>query len=75
MDHLATVFLNSIPIVHGLLDPGRFLARLSLPPTHNRFPHPAVLHAMAAVASRYTACVTLAPFSLHARLFSARDPA
>lgn len=55
MDHLAQVFLNSVPVVQGLFNPGRFLSRLSLPPTHDKFHHPAVLHAVCALAARYTA--------------------
>ena len=59
MDHLAQVFLNSVPVVHGLFHPGRFLTRLSLPPSHTDFPHPAILHAICAVSARYTAYVSL----------------
>jgi hypothetical protein len=61
MDHLAQVFLSSVPVVQGLFNTGRFLSRLSLPPTHDNFPHPAVLHAVCAVAARYTAYVALSP--------------
>lgn len=33
------------------------MARLKLPPTHNNFPHTALLHAICAVTARYTAAV------------------
>jgi hypothetical protein len=36
-----------------------FCARLSLPPSHVHFPHPALLHAICAVAARYSAAVKI----------------
>ena len=33
------------------------MARLALPPRHPDFPHPALLHAICAVAARYSAAV------------------
>jgi hypothetical protein len=37
------------------------MARLQLPPTHDEFPHPALLHAISAHASSYTAWVNNLP--------------
>jgi hypothetical protein len=51
-----TVF-NSIPAISRLLHRPSFIARLSLPPTHPDFPHSALLHAICAVAARYSATV------------------
>jgi hypothetical protein len=36
-----------------------FRSRLSLPPSHVHFPHPALLHAICAVAARYSAAVKI----------------
>lgn len=57
VDHMVNTFFNVVPSVPRLLHKQRFLARLSLPPTHPDFPHVALIHAICAVSARYTAVV------------------
>ncbi|KAK0545854.1 hypothetical protein OC846_005494 [Tilletia horrida] len=48
--HLAEIFFSKCPI-RNMLNKGNFMAALSLPPRHPDRPHPALLHAMLAVAA------------------------
>jgi hypothetical protein len=48
-----------VPSVHRLLHRQSLLARLALPPTHSDFPHASLLHAICAVAARYSAAVNV----------------
>ncbi|RXK41931.1 hypothetical protein M231_00652 [Tremella mesenterica] len=57
VDHMVNTFFSVVPSTPRLLHRQRFQARLTLPPTHPDFPHPALLHAICAVAARYTAAV------------------
>ncbi|WVQ70792.1 hypothetical protein IAR50_000314 [Cryptococcus sp. DSM 104548] len=57
VDHLVETFFATIPSVSRVIHRQSLLARLSLPPTHPEFPHKSLLHAICAVASRYTAAV------------------
>lgn len=53
MERCVETFFNKCPMANHLLHRGRFISRLSLPPTHETYPHPAVLHAILAVAAFY----------------------
>jgi len=46
-----------VPSISRLIHRPTFEERLRLPPTHTNFPHSALLHAMCAVAARYSAAV------------------
>ncbi|KAF8640545.1 hypothetical protein AX17_000207 [Amanita inopinata Kibby_2008] len=59
--HLVDVFFKFHPHAHRLFHRPNFLTTLSLPPNHPRFPSPAVLHAICATGSLYTAAVTSPP--------------
>ena len=54
-------YFNFTPLANRMFHAPTFLASLSLPPTHPKFPLPAVLHAMCAVGSMYTAAITHMP--------------
>lgn len=53
MERCVETFFNKCPMAPHLLHRGRFISRLSLPPTHENYPHPAILHAVLAVAAFY----------------------
>lgn len=59
--HLVDVFFKFHPHAHRLFHRPTFLTSLSLPPNHSKFPSPAVLHAISAIGSLYTAAVTSPP--------------
>ncbi|RSH86973.1 hypothetical protein EHS25_003461 [Saitozyma podzolica] len=59
LDHLVNVFFTSVPSIPRILHKQMFRSRLSLPPSHVHFPHPALLHAICAVAARYSAAVKI----------------
>ncbi len=50
-----------VPSVSRVIHRATFTARLALPPTHTNFPHTALLHAICAVAARFSAAVYTAP--------------
>lgn len=51
------MFFNMVPSISRLLHRQTFQSRLLLRPTHVDFPHTALLHAICAVAARYSAAV------------------
>src|SRR5258705_10391625 len=55
------VFFKFHPHAHRLFHRPTFLTCLSLPPSHSKFPSSAVLHAISAIGSLYTAAVTSPP--------------
>ncbi|SRR6266550_3212238 len=55
------VFFKFHPHAHRLFHRQTFLTSLSLPPNHSKFPSTAVLHAISAIGSLYTAAVTSPP--------------
>ncbi|KAH7931095.1 hypothetical protein BV22DRAFT_1101451 [Leucogyrophana mollusca] len=55
--HLVETFFAFHPHSTRLVHMPTFMASLSLPPTHPDFPIPAVLHAICAVSSTYTAAI------------------
>jgi hypothetical protein len=55
------VFFKFHPHAHRLFHRQTFLTSLSLPPNHSKFPSAAVLHAISAIGSLYTAAVTSPP--------------
>lgn len=55
------VFFKFHPHAHRLFHRQTFLTSLSLPPSHSKFPSAAVLHAISAIGSLYTAAVTSPP--------------
>ncbi|WVQ85870.1 hypothetical protein IAT38_008038 [Cryptococcus sp. DSM 104549] len=57
VDHLVEVFFTMVPSVPRVINRQEFLRRLALPPTHAEFPHRALIHAICAAASMYTAAV------------------
>ncbi|KAK2461839.1 hypothetical protein APHAL10511_006302 [Amanita phalloides] len=59
--HLVDVFFKFHPHAHRLFHRPTFLTSLSLPRNHAKFPSPAVLHAISAIGSLYTAAVTSPP--------------
>ncbi|KAF8622905.1 hypothetical protein AX15_006667 [Amanita polypyramis BW_CC] len=59
--HLVDVFFKFHPHADRLFHRSTFLTSLSLPPNHSKFPSPAVLHAISAIGSLYTAVVTSPP--------------
>ncbi|WVQ86138.1 hypothetical protein IAT38_008306 [Cryptococcus sp. DSM 104549] len=59
LDHLVETFFTMVPSVPRVLNRQSFLLRLALPPTHPDFPHRALLHAICAAASRYSAAVSV----------------
>lgn len=60
--HLVDVFFIYHHHAHRLFHYTSFMTSLSLPPSHPKFPSPAVLHAICALGSLYTAAVTSPPF-------------
>ncbi|KAH9846804.1 hypothetical protein C2E23DRAFT_743274 [Lenzites betulinus] len=59
--HLVDAFFTFTPIASRMFHAPTFLASLSLPPSHPKFPLPAILHAMCALGSLYTAAVSPTP--------------
>ncbi|ODO05891.1 hypothetical protein I350_04952 [Cryptococcus amylolentus CBS 6273] len=59
VDHLAETFFKFVPSISRVINRQSFFARLSLPPTHSEFPQRALIHAICAVAARYTAAVSV----------------
>nr|XP_031862623.1 uncharacterized protein CI109_002121 [Kwoniella shandongensis]KAA5529695.1 hypothetical protein CI109_002121 [Kwoniella shandongensis] len=57
VDHLVETFFTMVPSIGRIIHRQTFLTRLALPPTHADFPHRALLHAMCAAASSYSAAV------------------
>ncbi|KZT05881.1 uncharacterized protein LAESUDRAFT_726455 [Laetiporus sulphureus 93-53] len=55
--HLVDAFFSYHPDATRLFHQSTFLASLTLPPTHPRFPAASVLHAICAVGSMYTAAL------------------
>ncbi|CAE6443114.1 unnamed protein product [Rhizoctonia solani] len=53
LTHLVRTFFASHALAPHLLHRPTFLARLALPPTHEAFPAPALLHGMAAIGALY----------------------
>ncbi|KAH7104453.1 hypothetical protein BKA62DRAFT_692280 [Auriculariales sp. MPI-PUGE-AT-0066] len=54
LNHLVDTYFRCDPCTSRIFHRGSFIASLILPPTHPDFPHPAILHAMCASASRWT---------------------
>lgn len=48
-------FFNLVPNLPRMMHRPRLLARMALPPTHQNFPHPALLHAICSCASLWCA--------------------
>ncbi|KAL7412011.1 hypothetical protein BDY24DRAFT_394313 [Mrakia frigida] len=61
LQHVVEVYFNAVPMSNYLLNRTRFVTRMALPPTHELFPHPAVLHSICAIAARYTSLPLHAP--------------
>ncbi|KAF8922447.1 hypothetical protein CPB85DRAFT_1267627 [Mucidula mucida] len=59
--HLVEVFFLFHPHSTRLFHPSTFMASLTLPPTHPKFPVAPILHAICAVGSLYTGMVTSPP--------------
>ncbi|KAI1793858.1 hypothetical protein LXA43DRAFT_998678 [Ganoderma leucocontextum] len=59
--HLVDAFFTFTPLAGRMFHAPTFLASLALPPTHPKFPLPAILHAMCALGSMYTASVPRSP--------------
>lgn len=59
LEHLVETFFTMTPSVPRVLHRQSFLARLALPPSHPEFPQRALLHAICAAASRYSAAVSV----------------
>ncbi|KAI0721342.1 hypothetical protein C8T65DRAFT_631383 [Cerioporus squamosus] len=59
--HLVEAYFSFTPLAGRMFHAPTFLASLSLPPTHPKFPLPAVLHGMCAMGSMYTAAITHMP--------------
>jgi hypothetical protein len=53
LEHIVDVFFDKVPFAPSILNQGRLRSRLSLPPTHQNFPHPAILHAICACTARH----------------------
>ena len=51
------IFFANVPSINHLIHETQFLSRLSKSPSHPDFPHHALLHAICAVAGRFTAAV------------------
>ncbi|RDX50427.1 hypothetical protein OH76DRAFT_1402463 [Lentinus brumalis] len=64
--HLVEAYFNFTPLAGRMFHAPTFLASLSLPPTHPKFPLPATLHAMCAMGSMYTAAITHMPSDANA---------
>lgn len=50
---LVEAFFDVVPSMPRMLHKGRFMTRLSLPPTHSNFPHPSLLHSICAISSAW----------------------
>ncbi|KAI8980709.1 hypothetical protein BD414DRAFT_420621 [Trametes punicea] len=61
LHHLIEAFFTFTPSASRMFHVPTFLASLYLPPTHPKFPLPAILHAMCALGSMYTAAVAPPP--------------
>ncbi|KAI9060603.1 hypothetical protein FKP32DRAFT_1577873 [Trametes sanguinea] len=61
--HRVEAFFTFTPNATRMFHVPTFLASLTLPPTHPKFPMPAILHAMCALGSMYTASVDATPSS------------
>ncbi|TFK52054.1 hypothetical protein OE88DRAFT_1807933 [Heliocybe sulcata] len=59
--HLVDAFFAFHPHSTRLFHAATFMASLNLPPNHLKFPNVAILHAICALASLYTAAVTSPP--------------
>ncbi|TYJ54810.1 hypothetical protein B9479_004481 [Cryptococcus floricola] len=59
VDHLAETFFKFVPSISRVINRQSFFSRLALPPTHSDFPQRALIHAICAVAARYTAAVSI----------------
>ncbi|TBU45207.1 hypothetical protein BD309DRAFT_860573 [Dichomitus squalens] len=53
--YLVEAFFTNTPLADRMFHSRTFLASLELPSTHSKFPLPAILHAMCALGSMYTA--------------------
>ncbi|CDO73516.1 hypothetical protein BN946_scf185013.g151 [Trametes cinnabarina] len=62
--HLVEAFFTFTPSATRMFHVPTFLASLTLPPGHPKFPMPAILHAMCALGSMYTASVNPTPTPL-----------
>ncbi|KAL7418208.1 hypothetical protein BDY24DRAFT_12994 [Mrakia frigida] len=61
---LVETFFEKVPTVHKVLHKTQFLTSLhSLPPSHPGYPHPSVLHAICALASRFSGRTEVTPAS------------
>lgn len=49
---LVDVYFSKSHAASGMINQAKFLASMSLPPTHSKFPHVSLLHGMLATASR-----------------------
>ncbi|KAM0751551.1 hypothetical protein T439DRAFT_324738 [Meredithblackwellia eburnea MCA 4105] len=52
VSRLVDVYFAKTHAATGMVNQGRFLANLALPPTHSGFPHTSLIHAMLATAAR-----------------------
>ncbi|KAI0660380.1 hypothetical protein C8Q70DRAFT_1052957 [Cubamyces menziesii] len=59
--HLVEAFFTFTPCASRMFHMSTFMTSLSLPPSHPKFPLPAILHAMCALGSMYTASVSPTP--------------
>ncbi|WVO12766.1 hypothetical protein L204_100374 [Cryptococcus depauperatus] len=50
---LIEIFFDLVPNVPRILHRARFLARMTLPPTHSNFPHSSLIHAICAIAATW----------------------
>ncbi|WVQ85932.1 hypothetical protein IAT38_008100 [Cryptococcus sp. DSM 104549] len=57
VEHLVDTFFTHVPSIARIIHRQTFLRRLALPPTHPDFPQRSLLHAICAVASRWSASV------------------
>ena len=61
LEHLVETFFTHAPQLPRMIHRASLLTRLRLPPKHDDFPHPSLLHAICAQASSYTAWVNNVP--------------
>lgn len=61
LDHLVTTFFSVVPSIPRIINQRHLLRRLALPPQHEDYPQPALLHMICAVAGRFTAAVQVDP--------------
>jgi hypothetical protein len=50
---LVDAYFSRDHLTSGMINKGRFLSALSHPPTHTKFPHASLIHAVCAVAARF----------------------